>query len=84
VRPPAEPGQDLLRQVSGLVSDLPEALRPGQHTRGRDREDEHQQIAAAPALPQIRDPRQHVQQAGKLPGLKSISAGHGSVAGMRN
>jgi hypothetical protein len=50
----AQPRKDLLRQVSGLVADLPEVLRPGQHARHRDRGHEYQQVAAAPPLPRVR------------------------------
>ncbi len=81
---PAQPPQDLLRQVSGLVADLPEVLRPGQHARHRDREHEHQQVPAAAPLARVRDLRQHLQQAGGLPGCVFIGAGHGGSAGMRH
>ena len=36
--------------VCGLVADLPEVLRPGQHARHRDREQEHQREPASPGL----------------------------------
>ena len=36
VRLPAERGQQVLRQGSGLVADLPEVPRPGQHAHHRD------------------------------------------------
>ena len=36
--------------VRGLVADLPEVLRPGQHARHRDRELEHQREPASPGL----------------------------------
>jgi len=62
----AKPGQHLLRPVSGLVADLLEALRPGQHAYHRDREHEHQHVPASPALAGIRDRRQHLQQSGNL------------------
>jgi hypothetical protein len=84
MRPPAQPAQDILRQVSGLVPDLPEALRPGQRARDRNGEHEDQQIAASPALARVRDPRKYFQQAGNLPCCVSIGAGHSGSAGMRN
>ena len=84
VRFPAQPGQDLLRQVSALVVDLPEAPRPGRHARHRDSEHERQQVAAAPALPQVLDLRQYLQQAGNVSGGVLIGAGHGGSAGMRH
>ena len=55
VRRPAEPGQDLLRQVSGVVADLAEAPGPGEHACHRDREDECQREPAAPPLARVRD-----------------------------
>ncbi len=79
-RLPAEPGQYLLRQVSGLVADLAEAPRPGQHARHRDGEHEHQGEPAPAPLPRIQDLREHIQQAGYFPG----GAGHGGFAGMRH
>ena len=66
MRPPAEPGQHVLRQVGGLVADLPEVLRPGQHARDGDRQHEHQRVPAAPPPARVRDLRQHLQQAGHL------------------
>jgi hypothetical protein len=87
VRRPAEPGQDLLRQVSGMVADLPEALGLGQHARHRDREDEHQREPAAPPLPHVRDQRQHLQHARNLSACLAsgfIGAGHGGSGGMRD
>jgi len=80
VRPAAEPGQHLLRQVAGLVADLPEVLRPGQHARHRDGQQEHQRVPAAPPPAQVRDLCQHLQQARQL----VIGAGHGGYAGMRH
>jgi len=81
---PAQPPQDLLRQVSGLVADLPEGLRPGQHARHRDREHERQPIAAAPEPARVRDPREYLQQPGDFPGCLFIGAGHGGSTGMRH
>ena len=57
---PAQPPQNLLRQVSGLVADLPEGLRPGQHARHRDREHERQPISAAPEPARVRDPCEYL------------------------
>ena len=84
VRLPAEVAQHVLGQVSGMVADLPEGLRPGQRARGGDREDEHQAIAAAPGLPRVRDCGQHRQQAGSLPCPVLDHAGHGGNSGMRH
>jgi hypothetical protein len=86
-RRPAEPGQHLLRQVSGMVADLPEALRLGQHARHRDREYEHHIEPAAPPLPHVRDQRQHLQHARNLTACLAsgfIGGGHGGSAGMRD
>ncbi len=83
-RLPAEPGQDLLWQVSGLVADLPEILRPGQHARHRDRQDEHQAVSAAPAHARVRHLCQHLQQARDLTPILFIGAGHGGSTGMRH
>ena len=80
VRPPAERGQQLLRHVSSLVPDLPEALRPGQHADHRHCQREHQAEPPATHLARIRDPGEDAQQAGNL----LISAGQGSYTGMRN
>ena len=60
--------QHVLGQVSGMVADLPERLRPGQRARGRDGEHEHQDVAASPRPARVRDQGQHRQQAGNLPG----------------
>jgi hypothetical protein len=46
--PAAERPQDILRQLSGLVADLPERPRPGKRARCGDREHEHQGEPAAP------------------------------------
>jgi hypothetical protein len=80
----AQPGQDIMRQVSSLIADLPEAPRPGQHACGRDRQDEDQPVAAAPEPAWLPDLRQYLQQAGNLPGGALIDAGHGGSAGMRH
>jgi hypothetical protein len=84
VTPPAQVRQHALRQVSGLVADLPERLRPGQRARGGDGEDEHEPVAAAPGLPRVRHERQHRQQARDLPGPVLDHAGHGGNSGMRH
>jgi hypothetical protein len=68
--------------VRGLVADLPEVLRPGQHARHRDREQEHQREPASPGLAGIRDLRQHLQQAGDFVSY-FICAGQGGSRGMR-
>ena len=80
VRAPAERGQQLLRHVSSLVPDLPEALRPGQHADHRHCQREHQAEPPATHLARIPDPGQDARQAGNL----LISAGQGSYTGMRN
>jgi hypothetical protein len=87
VRRPAEPGQDLLRQVSGMIADLPEALGLGGHARHRDREDEHEREPAAPPLARVRDRGQHLQHPGNLTACLAsgfIGAGHGDSGGMRD
>jgi hypothetical protein len=48
VKPPAQVPEHALGQVSCLVADFPERLRPGQRARGRDGEDEHERVAAGP------------------------------------
>ena len=48
MRRPAQLPQHLLGQVSGLVADLPEGLRPGQRARGGDREHERQRDTGGP------------------------------------
>ncbi|MGH3299307.1 MAG: hypothetical protein ACRDP7_46705 [Trebonia sp.] len=50
MRPPPEPGQDLLWQVSGMIAGLTEVPRPRQRARGGNREDERKQVAPSPAL----------------------------------
>ena len=87
VRHPAEPGQHLLRQVSGMIADLPEALGLGEHACHRDREDEHQCEPAAPLLPRVRDQGQHLQHPGNLTACLAsvfIGAGHRGSGGMRD
>ena len=69
--------------VRGLVADLPEVLRPGQHARHRDREQEHQREPASPGLAGIRDLRQHLQQAGDFVSY-FICAGQSGSRGMRH
>jgi hypothetical protein len=84
MRLPAEPGQDVLRQVSGMIAGLPEVPGPGQRAGDGDREDEGEKEPAAAPLPGIRDQGEYLQQAGDLPALVLIGAGHGGIAGMRN
>jgi hypothetical protein len=84
MRPPAEPAQYLLGQVGGMVSCLPEVPGPGQCAGDGDRQDEDEQVAAAAPFPRVRDPLEHLQQAGNFPGVFFIGAGHGSIGGMRN
>ena len=79
----AEAGEHVLRQVRGLVADLPVGLRPGQRTARRDRQDEHQLVAAAPPFTQVRDLRQHFQQPRDFL-LVTVFAGHGGLGGMRH
>jgi hypothetical protein len=69
--------------VRGLVADLREVLRPGQHARHRDREQEHQREPASPGLAGIRDLRQHLQQAGDFVSY-FICAGQSGSRGMRH
>lgn len=51
VRLPPERRQQILRQVTGLVADLPEVLRPGQHAHDRDRQHERQGEPPTPLPP---------------------------------
>jgi hypothetical protein len=69
----------LLRQVAGLVADLPEILRPGQRAPHRHRQHEHQGEPATPPA-RVRHLREHVQQARDL----LISTGHSADQGMRD
>ncbi len=54
VRLPAQPGWHLLRQVSGLVPELTEVPRPGQHAHHGDRQHEDQAVAPPPPLARVR------------------------------
>ena len=74
----AEAGEHVLRQVRGLVADLPVGLRPGQRAARRDRQDEHKRVPAAPLLAGVRDLRQHFQQPRDFL-LVTVSAGHGGL-----
>ena len=84
VRPPAEPGQDVLRQVSGMVPGFPGVSRPGQRARDGNCEDEDEPEAAPVPLPRVRDQREYLQQARDLPGFPFIGAGRGGIAAMRD
>jgi hypothetical protein len=67
-----------------MVPDFTEVPRAGQRARDGDGEHEDEQVAAAPPLARIRDPRQHLQLARDLPVLLSIGAGHSGSGSMRN
>ena len=84
MKSPAEPVQDLLRQVSGMVADFAEIPGPGQRARDGDGEDEDEQEAAPAPLPRVRDLGEHLQQAGDWSGRLFIGAGHSGIAGMRD
>ncbi len=80
VRPGAERGKQFLRQVSGLVADLPEALRAGQHADHRHGQHEHHTEPPAPALARVRNLYKHLQQAGHL----LMSTRKSAAQGMRD
>jgi hypothetical protein len=68
VRPSAEPGEDLLQQVSGVIAGLAEVPGPGQRARDGNGEHEDERVAAPPPLPRVRDQGKHLQQTGDFPG----------------
>ena len=84
VRPPAQPGEHLLWQVSGGVAGLTEAPGAGQRARHGHRQDEGEHEAAPAPPARVRDPRQHLQQAWNLPGCAFIGAGHRRIGSMRD
>jgi hypothetical protein len=79
VRSPAQPGEDVLRQVTGMIAGLTEVPGPGQRARDGDREDEDELVTASPRLPRARNQREHLQQARGLPVFFFIGAGHGGI-----
>jgi hypothetical protein len=84
VRRPAEPGQDVLGQVSGVVAGLAEVPGPGQRARDGHRQDEGHQVPPAAAPPGIGNQGKHLQQPRDLPACTFIGAGHSGVTGMRD